>query len=364
MKKVYEVPNESKLQQWIDSTFIVSSASDAEELQQSAVPFTQATLYYLPGPSELVFRAHHHTVDGVGVMLFWDSFLHALSAPQTHISFCEEPARLAPAMESVLGYPPEPTPAQAEEAKDLFMSWAGSIPGIGPVSKLGTCPPGHCVNKQLSFSASQTDAIVRACKVKGFSVTSAVQAAHVLTLAQHADPRHKLSQYVTANQFNLRRFLPMPYNSSKYAVSVYYTPLPFKIDLPSSFGVIAHTLNEYYKTSYENNAHALQLKGTFTRVLVAAVQTPEFLAAPVPRDALVSSLGIIEQYVNRTYGSLRVKDITMGIDVIMGTSMLHIYTFHDQLRLVYSYNNAFEEPANIQMYLEKVHGILLKELLL
>ncbi|RDW85451.1 hypothetical protein BP5796_03776 [Coleophoma crateriformis] len=232
-------------------------------------------------------------------------------------------------------------PAAAQSAG--YRNWVANVPDCG--------------------LALETALLHRACKAKGFSVTSAVQAAYVLTLAQHADPRHKLSQYVTANQFNLRRFLPKPYNSSKYAVSVYYMPLPFKIDLPSSFGAVAHTLNEYYKTSYENNAHALQLKGTFTRVLAAVVQTPEFLAAPGPRDALVSSLGIVEQYVNRTYGSLRVKDIAMGIDVVMGMSMLHIYTFHDQLRLVYSYNNAFEEPANIQMYLEKVHGILQRELM-
>ncbi|KAI1382479.1 hypothetical protein F4677DRAFT_26925 [Hypoxylon crocopeplum] len=364
MKMVYEIPDETALEEWLASTFIVSPASDAEDLYQSVKPIKQATLYYLPKSSELLFRGHHHTLDGTGALLFWHVYLSALASPIKDIEFGDEPARLAPIMEEVLGYPEQATQAQNEKATALFLSWAGSIPGIGPVSQLGAAPSGRCQNAELVFSNKTTEALVAACKDRGVSVTAAVHAAYIRTIAKYADPKSKLAEYVTATQFNLRRYLPEPYSSSKHAVSVYYTPLPYKVNLPASYWDIANSLHEYYQTSFRDNAEALELKGHFTRILCGAVQTPEFLANPISKDALVSSLGIAERYVQREYGSgIKVKDLKIGVDVVMGMSMFFFYTFRDQLRLVYSFNDGFEKPENIQMYLEEVQAIIIEELL-
>ena len=49
--------------------------------------------------------------------------------------------------------------------------------------------------------------------------------------------------------------------------------------------------------------------------------------------------------------------------LIFGMSMLFLYTFRDQLRLVYSFNDGYEEPEDIQMYLEEMQNILAQELL-
>ncbi|KAI0189869.1 hypothetical protein F4808DRAFT_445267 [Astrocystis sublimbata] len=362
MKKVYEVPDEKALGEWLSSTFVVSQASDAEELYQSVGPIKQATLYYLPKSSEVVVRGHHHTLDGTGLLLFWHSFLEALGSPAKEIKFGDEPARLAPAMEKVLGYPEQPTQELNDKATALFMTWAGSIPGIGPVSQLGTAPSGKCHNMERVFPVDVTKALIVACKARGVSVSAAVHAAYIKAIEKHADPNSKLSEYVTATQFNLRPYLPEPYNSSKYAVSVYYTPLPYKIELPTSYWDIAESLHKYYETSFKGKPEALELKGHFTRVLCGAVQTPEFLASPVPKDALVSSLGIAERYVKREYGSgIKVTDLKVGVDVVMGMSMFFFYTFHDQLRLVYSFNDGFENAENIGKYLEEVQAILTQE---
>ncbi|KAI0439881.1 hypothetical protein F4803DRAFT_564217 [Xylaria telfairii] len=364
MKKVYEVPDEKALEQWLDSTFIVSSAATSEELYSSVTPIKQATLYYVPNSSELVFRAHHHTIDGVGVLLFWHSFLEALSSPVKDIKFGDETTRLAPTMERALGYPEKPSQELSDKATALFMSWAGSIPGIGPVSQVGAVPSGKCQNSELVFSKDVTAALAAVCKEKDISVSAAVHAAYIQAIAKHADPNSKLSEYVTATQFNLRPYLPEPYNSSKYAASVFYTPLPYKADLPMSFWDLTKSLTEYYRTSFKGKPEMLEVKGQFTRVLCAAVQTPEFLANPVPKDALVSSLGIVERYVQREYGSdVKVKDIKVGVDVVMGMSMFFYYTFRDTLRLVYAFNDGFEKAEDIQTYMEEVQAILVRELL-
>lgn len=362
MKKVYEVPDENALEQWLSSTFIVSSASSSEDLYPSVKPIKQATLYYIPKSSELVLRAHHHTFDGVGILLFWHSYFKALQLPAQDIQFGDETARLAPTMEKVLGFAEQPTQEQSEKATALFMSWAGSIPGIGPVSQLGTAASGQCRNPELVFATDTTKALIAACKEKGITVTAAVHAAYIQAVAKHADPQSKLSDYVTASQFNLRSYLPEPYNSSQYAASVYYTPLPYKANLPASFSDLAKSLTEYYRTSFQGNAEALELKGHFTRVLCGAVQTPEFLASPVPKDALVSSLGVGERYLQREYGSgFKILDLKIGVDVVLGMSMFFFYTFYDKLRLVYSFNDGFEKIEDIQKYLKEVQAILVEE---
>ncbi|KAI9929402.1 hypothetical protein ASPWEDRAFT_134859 [Aspergillus wentii DTO 134E9] len=364
MKKVYEVPDEAALEEWLASTFIVSSCQDAEELYRNSEPIKQATLYYLPQSSELVLRAHHYTLDGTGAIMFWDRYLSMLVNPAKDMQFGDEHARLAPALEEALGYSEPSTEEQKEKAKARLMEYAGNIPGIGPVSKLGSAPSGRRQNAELLFSKETTAAIIAACKEKGITVTSAVHAAYVQTMMRYADPKSKLSKYVTANLFNLRCHLPAPYNSSQHAVSVYYTPQPFYLALPSSFWHTAQVLNKYYKTTFRDNRELLELNGPFTRALCDVAQTPEFLASPPPKDALVSSLGIAEKHVQRTYGrTVTVKDLKVGVDVVLGMSMMFLYTFQDQLRLVYCFNEGFEETPNIQTYLNEIRTVLEEELL-
>ena len=366
LKKVYEVPDEAALKEWLTATFIVSPASDAAGLHQVVTdkPIRQSTMYYLPKSSELVFRGHHQNIDGTGVLLLWHCYLSALASPTKDIRFGDEPARLAPSMGNILGYPEQPTKEENDKATEILMSWLTSIPGVGPMSKVGTAPAGKCQNTEVVLPDRTTAALVQGCKDKGVTVTAAVHAAYIAAIVKHAASDSKLSEYVSMNQFNLRSYLPEPYSSSKHAVSVYYTPLPYKINLPVSFWGTARSLHEYYQNSFRKNPELLQLKDYYMRSVCDIIQTPEFLTSPVPRDALISSLGIAERYVQREYGDgIEVQDLDLGVDVILGMSMLFLYTFRDQLRLVYSFNDGYEEPQDIQMYLEDMQNILAQELL-
>ncbi|KAI0175698.1 hypothetical protein GGR52DRAFT_589493 [Hypoxylon sp. FL1284] len=395
MTKVYEVPDDAALEKWLASTFVVASddsTPDAEVLYRrvagvGAAPIAQATLYWVPRSAELVLRAHHHTIDGVGVLLFWHRYLSAVAAavgdPEssaTKITFGAEPARLSPALEVALGHDGLKQPAtaeQAEAAMKLFGSWATSIPGVGPPSKVGAAPSGACRSTELGFSAAETTALIAACRRAGVTVTAAAQAAYVSAVTRHADPaKLRKGLYSTANQFDLRPHLAAPYDTDAHAVSVYYTPVPYRADVPAGFWAVARSLQEHYQTTFRGagGADMLALNGHFARVLCAAAQTPEFLAAPVPSDALVSSLGVVERRVRREYGcggddgsekekKIRVRDLKMGVDVVLSMTMLFIYTFGDRLRLVYSFNDGFEDPEDIQKYLEETRTIMTEELL-
>ncbi|SPO04720.1 uncharacterized protein DNG_07405 [Cephalotrichum gorgonifer] len=367
LNKIYEVPDETAIQEWLAATFIVSSASDALELHQDVTdkPICEATMHYLPKSSELVFRGHHHCIDGTGVLLLWHSYLSALASPAEDTQFGDEPARLAPAMGEVLGFPEQPTKEKSYKATEILISWLTNVPGVGPASRVGTAPAGKCQNTEVVISADTTAALVQSCNDQGVTVTAAVHAAYVAAVVKHATPDSKMSEYVSMTQFDLRRYLPEPYSSSKHAVSVYYAPLPYRIGLPASFWDIARSLHEYYQISYRNNPELMELRDHYMRSVCGVIQTPEFLASPVPRDALVSSnLGIAERYVQREYaGGTKVLDLQLGVDIILGMSMLFLYTFRDQLRLVYSFNDGYEDPKDIQVYLEEMQNILADELL-
>ncbi|KAJ9397096.1 hypothetical protein DTO282F9_6029 [Paecilomyces variotii] len=135
------------------------------------------------------------------------------------------------------------------------------------------------------------------------------------------------------------------------------------MDLPSSFWDTAYLLDNYYKNTFKGNPENLGLKEPFTRSMFDAVQTPEFAEKPISRDALVSSLGIVERYLQRTYSdAFVVKDVKIGVDVVLGMSMFFVYTFRDSLRLVYSFNDGYESSSDIQTYLGEIQRILVEEL--
>ncbi|KAL3497005.1 hypothetical protein BJX62DRAFT_221542 [Aspergillus germanicus] len=344
--KVYEVPDEDALQEWLALTFVVSDAADAEALWDTVPPITQTTVNYLPKSSEIVLRGHHYVLDGIGLLILLDRYLNALANPVTeNITFGDEVTRLAPPLGEVLGVPDKPTPEQTENVTSLLMGYATKVPGICPVSKVNRAPAGTCRNTRLTFPPQTTEAIVQ-------------------TLTKLADTSTPSSHYVTSASFDLRRYLPKPYDSAQYAASVWYSPLPFHVSLPASFWDTASALSKFYRTSFRDDAALRLTTPHYNRFMETVAGSPEYQQTPIPHDALPSSLGVVERYVQRDYGgTVTVRDLTVGVDVVLGMSMFFISTFRDKLQAVYSFNDGYEEPADVDRCLEGIRTVLIEELL-
>lgn len=367
--KVYEVPDEASLQSWLDRTFIVFNDADGEVIGNEARPIEQATLYYVPKASELIIRVSHSVIDGVGMMLVWHSYLNALTNPRPNLVFGEEATRLPPSLPKALGHPdvlPEETAAKGAK---VAIDTVSLLPGFGPQNRLGTVPAGPTQRRDFMFSEKATDAIVQACRKNGYSVTAAVHAAFALTVVKHADPAQitERTKYATVNNFNFRSHLPEPYSST--AAAVYYSIWPLILERPEGFKEIVHLIDENYKTSFNGNAENLALSSSVTSTLCEIVKTPEFWSAPPARDALVSSLGVVERYIRQSYASadnskrVTVEGFKLGTEIVLGHSMFFFYTFRNRLQLVFSFNEAYEDELHIQTYLEDVQKILLEELI-
>ncbi|PYH96570.1 hypothetical protein BO71DRAFT_320590 [Aspergillus ellipticus CBS 707.79] len=368
--KVYEVPDEAALQSWLDTTFIVSDESDGDAIGDAAKPIAQPTLYYLPKASQLVLRASHSVIDGVGTVLLWHTYLTALNNPTPNLVFGEEATRLPPPLEKALGHP-DVLPAETmAKGVQIVGEAVSQMPGIGPVNRIGTVPAGPTQRREFEFSEQTTEAIVQACKKNGYSVSAAMHAAFAMTVVKHADPAQltETSKYVTVNNFNLRSHLQEPYNSSQYAAAVYYSIWPLVLDRPENFPEVVRAIDEKYTTSFNSSPENLALCGAVTKGLHEIVKTPEFWAAPPSRDALVSSLGVIERYLQQSYASadnskrVIVQDFKLGTEIVLGHSMFFFYTFRSKLQMVFSFNEAYESESAVQAYLEEVHKILVDEL--
>lgn len=58
-----------------------------------------------------------------------------------------------------------------------------------------------------------------------------------------------------------------------------------------------------------------------------------------------------------------VKNLDVGVEVVLGMSMMFFYTFRDQLRLRYCFNEGFENMADVERYLQEMERVLDQELL-
>ncbi|CAI7651106.1 unnamed protein product [Penicillium pancosmium] len=274
-------------------TFIIFDAIDAEEMSRSMSPILQATLYYLPRSSELVIRAPHSLIDGVGMAMLCHSYLTALTSPR-EVAFGDEVTRLPNSLETLLSHPEPPRAEMMAKAQEIINTFI-TTPGIGPKNEVGKVITGPTQRRELAFSVDSTQAIMKACKNNGYSVTAAVHAAFIRTLVKHAYPADDQSKYVAATNYNLCDILPEPYNSSDYAAALFDTPWVFRLDPPDTFCKTVRALDSVYKTTL--NSENIELSGSITRDLYEKMRDPEVLAGPVPRDALASSLGAFERHL-------------------------------------------------------------------
>ncbi|KAL4744818.1 hypothetical protein BDW72DRAFT_212172 [Aspergillus terricola var. indicus] len=257
--------------------------ADADELLQTVTSIRQTTLYYVPRSDELVLRCHHHISDGIGSL---------------------QPTML--------------TPEQAEQGAARLMAYLNKLPAIGPVCKVGKVPPGQPKTMDATFSSE---------------LTAAVHAAYAQILQKYPNPELELSWYTAITAHNMRWYLAQ--NPDQPVVSLYYACQFVSIPLPASYSKLAQTLNHHYETTV--NDEALKVHDAFTRTLSAVVRTPEYQNTPIPADATTSSLGIVEKYLQREYGStVKVNDFRMGCEIILGMTTLHFWTFRNQMHLAYS----------------------------
>ncbi|KAL4876571.1 hypothetical protein BJY04DRAFT_231483 [Aspergillus karnatakaensis] len=389
--KVYEVPSSTAdLDNWANATLVVSDALNAESLIETAPLFKQSTLYYFPHSSELLLRVHHQINDGIGSLQAMHIFFNALASPNSpsnpdpnSLAWGTEPPRLSPPIDSFLNPTPNqpPTPSQSEKAIAKLTAYTSALPSLGPISAVGEVPPGKCLFLHRALSPTLTTAIIKRCKEKKITVTTAVHAAYVAMLQSLGDHSPcatalgRTKRYTGLTVHNMRRYVEGRSQPREATVALYYSPQFISIPVPEAYGTVCEVLKAHYRDSLEEQVK--EYNEAFTRTLAAVVRSEEYQNAPIPTDATVSSLGVLERYVDHSYGCgdggeeeeegegkarVEILDYRLGCDIVLGMNIVHFWTWRGQLHFNYSFNDAYEEEGMVGEYLAEMERVLRVEL--
>ena len=358
----YTVPQEADIGKWLAETFFIVPDTSYDNLYPEFNPVKTASLYWLQQSNELIFRTPHWQTDGIGSWLFWDAFFTSFEKVQSldtqTLSWGEEVARLSPAMQEIWKIT-EIDQSNREQGQALFGGWATNVPGVGPDPIKPT--PGKCQKIELEFDQATTTSILNAIKGHGLTVTAAFHAVLASANAKAVSSANVKSNYATMSNINFRKYLGPPYTSSDQALNVYYVPVPLVTPV-ETFDKTANFMSKFYKQTYDEPGKQ-QMICAFFELLFQVAQSPEFLSAPVPGDAMLSSLGIAEQYFKPAYanGLIEISDVHNSIDIVLGMALAFLYTFDGKLRFTYCYNDGLQDRSVIEGIMGSIKAILKEE---
>ncbi|OJJ99927.1 hypothetical protein ASPACDRAFT_119807 [Aspergillus aculeatus ATCC 16872] len=381
---VYTVPDSADaLSQWASETFSVEAdAQCADDVIRRIAPAPDARLYYIPETGELLLHSAHWRMDGVGGLLLLGQLVDLMAShcgeeekkkqlrPEDAFEafpWGSEVERLAPPVEEAGNMPLTATEEQkaiAHGAVGTFALAAGAM-GVPYLGDGSTVPSGTRA-AELRFSPAITAAAVAAAKARGISITAAVHAslAAVNFRRAIADHRHQSRHYTSTIKQSLRPYLPPPYSTPAMAAALFTSGWLARVDPASNTW---EEMARKYQAEYQKGISSDYLQGhrEYASILVEVIRnlpTPE----EPPSDIDISSMGIMEQYLQREYGTpergFSITHAGVGVEMLSRQGVVFVWTFRDQLTLRLVYNEAFHPPEQMTEFLKDVQADLLTQL--
>lgn len=189
---------------------------------------------------DLVFRAPHDIINGIGTLLLMKNLVRLASEAYEQGEAYELPtfdgseaANLSPPFRVAADIPPTPTEkvktrlAEAAARRQLMESTqaASNITTLAIPWKRGAVVPGTHQRVALSLSESQTSLLVDACAAIGVTVTHAFHAAIPMVIKdmQGRTSNEQRVRYVGYILRNERRSCLTPYSTAKHPAALYHS---------------------------------------------------------------------------------------------------------------------------------------------
>lgn len=390
---------------WISKTFIVqqhsknrhnddkeTAISSASDLFAGMLSTGTPTCHWITTTREILIRSAHWRIDGIGILMLAHSFLSSLASVLRNGVDCDLDSydslvgsrQLTRSLDDLANaYPDEhSTPMHVQAVADgLVNDFVCGVPSIGlpTISGSETAIPGDSARESLRIDAYTTAAIISACRGQKMSVSSAIHAAIIRATAMY--PQHPLAtSYASFFPIDMRRRLPKPYDGPDYAVGMFSTGLPIcvrdvlvdtKGSGRKSYKEIAQQLASLYSKDLSclatdddgNPVSMLEVVAPYVR------RTTKLFTAPLPpglppiQNPDMSSLGKVEDYIQRAYGGIadgfEVADFWMGTQMLSRSVQCHVWSFRDELHIAGCFNVSFYEAEFVKEFLERVESELL-----
>ena len=378
---VYNVPSsEEDLQEWTLQTFTVVSHMDcADDVIANIGPSALAKLYFVPRTNEIVLHSAHWRTDGIGGFLLMGQFIDLIvnlasdrqSSTRTiqdafqSLAWGQEVKRLTPSVEEAIQAPHPPNELQEQIASELTGSFAHKIGAIGiPYEGDATTRPSGTRSVKLTLDPQTTATIVEAVKARGLTVTAAIHASVASANHQLAVPENKDRHYTSTIRLTLRSYLPEKFFTPSMGSGLYTTGWMMKVDPSSPWQSLAQEYQKEYRKGYPED-YLLAHKDYATRLCEFMKSPPPSNAKP-PSDVDISSLGVVDTLVARTYGTaecgLDVMSLDIGINHVTRQGILFVFTFRGQLNLSLAYNEVYHGREQMLRFVDLVKEDLFKHL--
>ncbi|KAI5928772.1 hypothetical protein F4810DRAFT_24065 [Camillea tinctor] len=374
-EKRYEpLVDDHDLQRWTAATFHVETeVRSADELfsrHLKIAPSAHATCHWIPASSELAIVSSHWRWDGRGVTMMLHSFMDLLgsnpslssSLPSSLATAGAEAKYLVPTLDTIIGAPTVPKEELERKADELLAPFMDGSPAIGlPVAP---AVPGDTVRTAIVFPRAVTTAVLEACRARGIRLAAALHASIVLETARYYKPVEETAKadvapkYKSWAAFDLRRYCPPPFNGEAHAASLRMVALPLIADPTASWSELASTFQACYSQSLAPPDSDI----LFVRVPYVEKATAMLGSAPPTTEPNLSNLGVLDNYFQRRYGDVEVRDAALAVQMLSAQLYVHTWRWDEQMRVSICYNEAFYEEQFVRGWLEGLKANLLENL--
>ncbi|KAI4288950.1 MAG: hypothetical protein L6R35_001788 [Caloplaca aegaea] len=357
-KRYYRVASEQELESWLEETFIVHTASESyhnvEQLRLDLGPVRRAQLHLLPQNHELLLHIGHDVMDGQAMLLLVNNLLQELCSPTAEIKFGSEAANLPPPLILAANIP---TVTESTEVlvKKAINDWFAALPWLSLKAVNTERPPGNTRAQRQKLTETETEAVIAAAKVKGFTPTHVVEAAAILAIAE-LDPDSADKSYGSCGIFSLRQQCNLQW---RHAVSPYLHIYPLVIK-PTDFADSAAQLKDYYQGQRSDMRSLLSLvQPTYQAFANMASTTP----APGSNQMIsLSSLGKFEPLLQSVHGVFKLEDLWLMYETPNAVVTSFLWTREGRLSWQVMYNDNYYEEDTITTWITTTKRILFEGL--
>ncbi|KAK0379653.1 hypothetical protein CLIM01_02980 [Colletotrichum limetticola] len=350
--------------EWLQKSFLVHDGTTVDEVFSAFKSQFHITLHYVRDSNQLLLQSPHTLIDGRGMLYLYHALFTTLAAlpddnSQTHHETSGAP-NLSKPYDDWLGVSATPSEKNFADAQSIFQRVLQQekpirLPGVD-----FTTTPQRPVHRDLEVDEKTSSTIISACKEKGVSVTSAWHAALALTTQKlQSEAGEDGSSYVQFTTIDLRRHFPSSFVPYKHSIGSLQTALPLAADLSkdSTFDALSKSLHQQYKAPF---AFADNDFGYLTPYMAMSRQILESGGVPPSSTPSLSSMGVVDDYLQRQYGAWEVSNFWVSSTMMTGDFQMYLWTFRGKLTFSVCYNEAFYSMEKV----DRVLGSTRDELLL
>ncbi|KAI9149660.1 Loline biosynthesis cluster 1 transcription factor lolU1 [Paramyrothecium foliicola] len=381
---------------WLKTTFFVEQGPSAtyKSAEDAVAQFPSKptiTAHWIPATSELLMRATHLQIEGIGFSQLTHSFVTSLTSILRHgldLDLSAYPSNVkvpTPSPGVSIGaetFSYADAPDYIKKGVDRFITQLQQgQPGIALPMRAGAETAAPTDTRRLVFKLDETlSADVRkACVKNKVSVAAAIHTALVRVTASYPQDSATKDLLIVLTA-NMRRFLFGPDQPPELAVGLYSTAvsycIPGGLDPQIKFVDLARKVGEKYATDLSDVVRDDEGKPVSFLTMLSPwidrytqVVSGLSFGSPMFRSPAVSSLGLMEKLVQRSYSfgdnekdQVEVEDLWWSVDVLDQGAYFHISTFRGKLRLQVCFNQSYYTEAFVSEVIQKIMDELVQGL--